>query len=145
MVNDMVYGRPLWVFSLLGWRTKVYVQTWLAPSNGILHRFCLTKESTLTSQDCSSSSVVCILEPIRAIWLYLPSIQTQLVVVTLCQFWPIKVHFGKTNIVHWAESSAKAFDLSLVNVITDNIVDSRVKIIYPKYYKYSNETCFFLL
>ena len=30
---------------------NVYVQNWSGPSNGILHRFCLTGGSTLTSQD----------------------------------------------------------------------------------------------
>ena len=59
---------------VFGWGTKVYVQNWLEPSNRILHRFCLTRESTITSQDYSPSSVVCIPEPIRAIWWYLPSI-----------------------------------------------------------------------
>ena len=38
-------------------------------SNGILHRFCLTGGYTLTSQDYSPSSVVCV-----AIWRYLPSL-----------------------------------------------------------------------
>ena len=52
---------------------KVYVQTWLAPSNGILHRFCLTKGSTLTSQDHDPSSVVYVSKPVRAIWQYLLS------------------------------------------------------------------------
>ena len=45
-----------------------------AMSNGILHNFCLTRKSTLTSQDYSPSSVVYIPEPVRAIWRYLPSI-----------------------------------------------------------------------
>ena len=57
-------------FHSFGWGTKVYVQNRSEPSNNILHRFCLTRESTLTSQDYSPSSVVCITEPIRAIWLY---------------------------------------------------------------------------
>ena len=43
------------------------------PSNGILHRFCLTKGSTLTSQDYDPSSVVYVSKPTRAIWWYLLS------------------------------------------------------------------------
>jgi hypothetical protein len=30
-------------FNKFGWGTKVYVQKWLELSNGILHRFCLTR------------------------------------------------------------------------------------------------------
>ena len=37
---------------------KVYVQNQSGPSNGNLHRFCLTRVSTLTSQDYNPSSVV---------------------------------------------------------------------------------------
>ena len=48
--------------NLFGWGTEVYVQNWLEPSNGISQRFCLTRESTLTSQDYSPSSVVYIPE-----------------------------------------------------------------------------------
>ena len=39
-------------------------------STGILHRFCLTRGSMLTSHDYSPSSVVYIPEPIRAIGCY---------------------------------------------------------------------------
>ena len=46
--------------------TKIYVQNLLVPSNDILNRFCLTRGSTLTSQDYSPSSVVYEPEPIRA-------------------------------------------------------------------------------
>ena len=56
-----------------GWGTKVYVQNQSGPSNGILHRFCLTRESTLTSQDYSPSSMVYVSKPTKAIWRYLPS------------------------------------------------------------------------
>ena len=59
---------------LFGWGTKVYVQNWSEPSNDILHCFCLTRGSTLTSQDYSPSSVVCVPKLIRAIWRYLPSL-----------------------------------------------------------------------
>ena len=45
----------LWSF---GWGTKVYVQKRSGPSSSILHQFCLTKGSTLTSQDYSPASVV---------------------------------------------------------------------------------------
>ena len=58
-------------FFLFGWGTKVYVQNQSGPSNGILHRFCLTAGSTLTSQDFNPSSVVYVSKPIRAIWRYL--------------------------------------------------------------------------
>ena len=57
----------------VGWGTKVYVQKQSGPSNGILHRFCLTKGSTLTSQDYNPSSVVYVSKPTRAIWRYLLS------------------------------------------------------------------------
>ena len=57
--------------ALFAWGTKVYVQNQSGPSNGILHRFCLTRGSTLTSQDYDPSSVVYVSEPIRAIWWYL--------------------------------------------------------------------------
>ena len=56
-----------------GWGTKVYVQNQSGPSNGILHRFCLTGGSTLTSQDYDPSSVVYVSKLTRAIWRYLLS------------------------------------------------------------------------
>ena len=63
-----------WVFFQLGWGTKVYVQNWSEPSNNILLCFCLIRGSTLTSQDYSPSSVVCVPKLIRAIWRYLLSL-----------------------------------------------------------------------
>ena len=58
---------------LFGWGMKVYVQNQSGPSNGILHRFCLTGGSTLTSQDYNPSSVVYVSKPTRVIWRYLLS------------------------------------------------------------------------
>ena len=46
---------------------RMNVQNQSGPSNGILHRFCLTGGSTLTSQDYDPSSVVYVSKPIRAI------------------------------------------------------------------------------
>ena len=58
---------------LFRWGSKIYVQNQSGPSNSILHRFCLTRGSTLTSQDYDPSSVVYVLTyhlvP-RAIWPY---------------------------------------------------------------------------
>ena len=56
-----------------GWLTKVYVWKRSGPSNVILHRFCLTKGSTLTSQESHPRSVVYVSKPTRAIWRYLLS------------------------------------------------------------------------
>ena len=65
---------------------KVYVQNQSGPSNGILHRFCLTKGSTLTSQDYDPSSVVYVSKPTRAIWRYLLSEFCALLCCSLSQF-----------------------------------------------------------
>ena len=43
---------------------KAYVQNRLEPSSGILHRYHLSRESMLTSQDYGPSSVVYVPEPI---------------------------------------------------------------------------------
>ena len=58
------------IFSFLqfGWGTKVYVWKRSGPSNVNLHRFCLTKRSTLTSQDHDLSSVVYRLGPSDGIY-----------------------------------------------------------------------------
>ena len=45
------------------WGIKVYVQFWLEPSSGILHRYQLTRGFTLTSQNHNPSSVVYVPEP----------------------------------------------------------------------------------
>ena len=58
---------------VFGWGTKVYVQNQSGPSNSILHRFCLSGWSTLTSQDYNPSSVVYVSKLIEAIWQYLLS------------------------------------------------------------------------
>ena len=56
--------------NLFGWGLKVYAQNQSGPSNSILHRFCLTGGSTLTSQDYNPSSMVYVSKPVRAIWRY---------------------------------------------------------------------------
>jgi len=62
-----------WSKTLFGWLTKVYVWKRSGPSNVILHRFCLTKGSTLNSQESHPRSVVYVSKPTRAIWRYLLS------------------------------------------------------------------------
>ena len=69
-----------------GWGTKVYVQNQSGPSNGILHRFCLTGVSALTSQDYNPSSVVYVSKPVRAIWWYLLSEFCALLCCSLSQY-----------------------------------------------------------
>ena len=71
---------------LFGWGTKVYVQNQSGPSNSILHCFCLTKGSTLISQDYDPSSVVYVSKPIRAVWRYLLSKFCALLCCSLSQF-----------------------------------------------------------
>ena len=60
-------------FVVFGWLTKVYVWKRSGPSNGILHRFCLTKGSTKSSQESHPRSVVYVSKLTRAIWRYLLS------------------------------------------------------------------------
>ena len=73
-------------FPSIPMRNKGYVQNLSEPSISILHCFCLTRGSTLTSQHYSPSSVVYVPEPIRAIQQYLPLIEIQSVVMTSFQF-----------------------------------------------------------
>ena len=92
-----VYQHPSSSFQplLLGWGTKVCVHNWLEPSGGILHRYHLTRGSTLTSQDYSPSSVVYVPEPIR-VHLAVFSIDRNAIgccdfskfSVQTCPFWP---------------------------------------------------------
>ena len=63
----------LFVKLQFGWWTKVYVWKRSGPSNVILHRFCLTKGSTLNSQESHPRSLVYVSKPTRAIWRYLLS------------------------------------------------------------------------
>ena len=88
------------VFKLLefGWGTKVYVQNQSGPSNDILHRFCLTRGSTLTSQDYNPSSVVYVSKPIRAIWQYLISEFCALLCCSLSQWWEFKPGAGRASL-----------------------------------------------
>ena len=60
-------------YELFGWWTKVYVWKRSGSSNVSLHRFCLTKGSTLNSQESHPRSVVYVSKPTRAIWRYLLS------------------------------------------------------------------------
>ena len=71
---------------VFGWGTKVYVWKRSGPSNVILHRFCLTKGSTLTSQDHDPRSVVYVSKPTRAIWRYLLSEFRALLCCSLSQY-----------------------------------------------------------
>ena len=73
VIITVVVSRNIVVFLSFGWWTKVYVWKRSAPSNVILHRICLTKGSTLTSQDHDPRSVVYVSKPTRAIWRYLLS------------------------------------------------------------------------
>ena len=69
-LNHILIHRTYIIF---GWLTKVYVWKRSGPSNVILHRFCLTKGSTLNSQESHPRSVVYVSKPTRAIWRYLLS------------------------------------------------------------------------
>ena len=80
---------------------KVYVQNQSGPSNGILHRFCLTRGSTLTSQDYDLSSVVYVSKLIRAIWGYLLSEFCALLCCSLSQLKQISAKLDLLlNVLH---------------------------------------------
>ena len=105
------------------------------PSNSIWHNFCLTRGSTLTSQDYSPISVVCVPKLIRAIWRYLPSLWTQLVVMTLCQYSTCKIsvstnYFGSRILARTPTSPRnRVFALSsLILTYWDNCDSSVTKL-----------------
>ena len=80
-----------------GWGTKVYVQNQSGPSNDILHHFCLTGGSTLTSQDYNPSSVVYVSKPVRAILRYLLSAFCALLCCSLSQY--VQLRDPKNNFI----------------------------------------------
>ena len=87
--------------------SKVYVQNQSGPSNGILHCFCLTGGSTLTSQDHNPSSVVYVSKPTRAIWRYLlVSEFCALLCCSLSQFDRTWLRFFSYSIVYREKKSS---------------------------------------
>ena len=114
------FKTQVWLLSSLpafGWGTKVYVQNQIEPSNGILHRFCLTGGSTLTSQDYNPSSVVYLSKLVRAIWRYLLykfcallccslSQYLLLSVVLVSNYWEVWIQFWSIFISQQTQTTA---------------------------------------
>ena len=89
------------IISLLqsfGWLTKVYVWKRSGPSNVILHRFCLTKGSTKSSQESHPRSVVYVSKLTKAIWRYLLSEFRALLCLSSAQYLNrlVKLYWTKT-------------------------------------------------